>query len=230
MSSVFSLEMSLQPHIRHLLFDVDGTLIDSKRDIADAQLWVLHQLGVDHYSREDLYPRIGTPLTETFLQLLPRELHGRISEAKRMYIAHYRPRALDTTTLFPGVEATLAQLHDRGVSMAVATTKSSVTANRVLHHFGIHKYFVHVQGTDDTPPKPDPYVILRILKEQHWDAQEALMVGDSEPDVLCARSAGVRVCAVTYGSLDRAKAETLEPDIIIDSFPKILKLLPENEE
>ncbi len=209
--------------VTHLIFDVDGTLIDSKIDIADAQLWVLRQLGVDQWKREDIYPRIGRPLTETFKELLPPEMHDRITEAKRMYIAHYRPRALDTTTLFPGVEETLATLHAHRIPMAVATTKSSVTANRVLEHFGIRKYFVQVQGTDDSPAKPDPYVVNQILLKQGWKANETALVGDSEVDIQCAHNAGVQAWAVTWGSLPEQRAIELGADRIVKNIAELLE-------
>lgn len=217
--------MSAIGQIQNLIFDVDGTLIDSKVDIADAQLWVLRRLGVDRWTREDIYPRIGRPLTETFKELLPPELHHRIIEAKRMYIAHYRPRALDTTTLFPGVEETLAALHARRIPMAVATTKSGVTANRVLEHFGIRQYFVQVQGTDDTPPKPDPYVVDQILRKQGWKANETALVGDSEVDILCARNAGIQAWAVTWGSIGRDRIDVLHPHVIIEKPSDIVRSL-----
>lgn len=210
--------------IQRLIFDVDGTLIDSKIDIADAQLWVLRQMGVDRWTREDIYPRIGRPLTETFKELLPPEMHDRITEAKRMYIAHYRPRALDTTTLFPGVEETLATLHAHHIPMAVATTKSGVTANRVLEHFGIRQYFVQVQGTDDTPAKPDPYVVNRILREQGWSANETALVGDSEVDILCAHNAGIQAWAVTWGATTEARAIELGADRIVKNITELLEV------
>lgn len=215
----------MRPDVRNIIFDVDGTLIDSKRDIADAQLWVLKQLGVEGHSREDIYPHIGRPLTETFKDLLPPELHVRISEAKRMYIAHYRPRAFDTTTLFPGVEETLATLHQRKIGMAVATTKSGVTANRVLQHFGIRHYFKQVQGTDDTPAKPDPYVVNRILREQSWKPEETVMVGDSEVDILCAHNAGIAAWAVTWGAIAEPRAIELGANRIVRSMMEIPSLL-----
>lgn len=210
--------------IQRLIFDVDGTLIDSKIDIADAQLWVLRQMGIDRWTREDIYPRIGRPLTETFKELLPPEMHDRITEAKRMYIAHYRPRALDTTTLFPGVEETLATLHAHHIPMAVATTKSGVTANRVLEHFGIRQYFVQVQGTDDTPAKPDPYVVNRILREQGWSANETALVGDSEVDILCAHNAGIQAWAVTWGATTEARAIELGADRIVKNITELLEV------
>lgn len=213
----------MRTSVGRLIFDVDGTLIDSKIDIADAQLWVLRQLGIDQWTREDIYPRIGRPLTETFKELLPPEMHDRITEAKRMYIAHYRPRALETTILFPGVEETLAALHARQIPMAVATTKSSVTANRVLEHFGIRQYFVQVQGTDDTPAKPDPYVVNRILREQKWSATETALVGDSEVDILCAHNAGIEAWAVTWGSTPEARAIELGADRIVNNMTELLE-------
>lgn len=214
--------------IRSLLLDVDGTLIDSKRDIAEAQLWVLEKLGVRGMTAEDIYPLIGSPLTETFAKILPPELHDRIPEAKRMYIAHYRPRALDTTTLFPGVEETLAALHARKIAMAVATTKSTVTAERVLKHFGIVHYLAPILGTDDTPPKPDPYIANRVIRERGWSKETTMLVGDSPVDVACARNAGIRVCAVSYGSLTRDAVVKLQPDAIIDAFPQILRIVDED--
>ena len=87
--------------IRNIIFDVDGTLLDSKRDIAGAQLWVLQQLGVENYTEEDLYPHIGKTLQETFTLLLPDRLHPKIPEAAIMYRDYYRPRALENTKLFP---------------------------------------------------------------------------------------------------------------------------------
>ncbi len=209
---------------KNIIFDVDGTLLDSREDIASAQLWVLQQLGEDGITKEQLYPHIGRTLTEVFADLLPEEKHGRITQAKQMYLGRYRPRALDTTTLFPGVESTLASLHERRTGLAVATTKSSQTAKRVLGHFGIAQYFDPIQGTDETPPKPDPYVLNRVLNLRGWLPEETLYVGDHKMDLLCARGAGVQACIVTYGALDRVGAEMLRPDFIIDRFEDILSI------
>jgi len=211
--------------VKNLIFDVDGTLIDSREDIASAQLWVLRQLGEEGISKEQLYPHIGRTLTEVFTDLLPEEKHGRITQAKMMYLGRYRPRALDTTTLFPGVESTIATLHTRKVGLAIATTKSTKTARKVLSHFGIAQYFDPVQGTDETPPKPDPYILNSILKQRSWSAGDTVYIGDHEMDLRCARNAGISSCLVTFGALDRAGAEQLQPDVIIDRFEESLGLI-----
>ncbi len=210
--------------MKNLIFDVDGTLLDSREDIAGAQLWVLRKLGVEGVTKEHLYPHIGRTLTDVFRALLPEEQHDRITEAKRMYLARYRPHALDTTTLFPGVERTLAALHDRKAGLAVATTKSTATAIRVLSHFGIIHYFDPIQGTDDTPPTPDPYVLNKVLEIRGWERKDTVYVGDSETDVRCARNAGLSICATTFGALSRSDAERLGPDFIVDTFEDVLDL------
>jgi phosphoglycolate phosphatase len=211
--------------IQNLIFDVDGTLLDSKRDIAGAQLWALQQLGVHHYTEEDIYPHIGKPLRETFRVLLPTELHSRIPDAAVMYRNYYLPRAFDTTTLFPGVKETLEILHIKGFRLAAATTKSTETTGRVLAHFGIAHFFIQLQGTDNVPPKPDPFILNKLVTDQGWKKESIMMIGDSSSDVLAARNAGIAICGVTYGSSAKETMEALHPDAIIDTFPQLLSIL-----
>lgn len=215
----------MQHVITNIIFDVDGTLIDSKRDIAAAQHWVLGQLGVHSYQPEELYPLIGKPLTETFARLLPPSLHHRIVEASELYKARYPPHALETTTLFPGVKETIAALHLRGINLATATTKSSAGTRRVLTHFGIADQFAQIQGSDDMPFKPDPFIITKILTDQGWKKDDTLIVGDTDNDIEAGKRAGIRTCGVTYGSLSKEQIGKLKPDLMIDSLPELLDIL-----
>jgi len=211
--------------IKNIIFDLDGTLVDSKRDIAAAQHWVLRQLGVDSHAPEELYPLIGKPLTETFAALLPPSLHHRIAEAAELYKTYYPPRALETTTLFPGVQETIDALRAKGINLATATTKLSAGTRRVLQHFGIAQHFAQIQGSDDMPFKPDPFIITKILADQGWMQSETLMVGDTDNDIHAGKRANVPTCGVTYGSLTKEQMSALKPDFIIDSLPQILSLL-----
>jgi len=208
----------------NIIFDVDGTLTDSRHDIAGAQLRVLHRLGVDHVKEEDLYPFIGRRLEETFRRLLPSELHAAIPGAAAMYLEEYLPSALETTTLFPGVSDTLAELRARGKLLAVASTKRSTTIRRVTDHFGITGHFVQLQGTDNLPHKPDPAIITKILTDQGWIPRETLMVGDTDLDMRAGRGAGTATCGVTYGALTAAQLRVLEPDHLITHFSELLAL------
>jgi phosphoglycolate phosphatase len=208
--------------IKNIIFDLDGTLVDSKRDIAAAQHWVLAQLGVHSYKPEELYPLIGKPLAVTFSKLLPADLHKRIPEAVELYKNYYPPRALETTTLFPGVRETLETLTGRGIRLATATTKLSAGTHRVLTHFGIAGHFAQIQGSDNIPFKPDPFIITKILEDQLWEKNDTLMVGDTDNDILAGKRAGIPTCGVTYGSLAKEQIEELNPDIIIHSLPELL--------
>ena len=212
-------------HIRNILFDVDGTLLDSKRDIAAAQLWTFHQLGIDTLKPEDIYPHIGKPLAETFAILLPKHLHDRIPGAATTYRDYYRAHAFDTTSLFPGVKETIATLNAMGINLATATIKSTQTTERVLAHYGIAQYFSHIQGTDDGIFKPDPSIINGILEKQRWERTETLMVGDTDKDVEVGRNAGVRTCGVTYGSFSREQIVAMKPDWTIDTLEQILDIV-----
>jgi HAD superfamily hydrolase (TIGR01549 family) len=211
--------------IKNIIFDVDGTLLDSKRDIAGAQLWVLQQLGVENYTEEDLYPHIGKTLQETFTLLLPDRLHPKIPEAAIMYRDYYRPRALENTKLFPGVKETIEILRLKKINLATATIKSSETTKRILTYFGIAEYFSQLQGTDGMPHKPNPSILNKIMKEQSWANEETIMVGDTERDILTGKNAGIGACGVTYGTCSREQISIARPQWIIDSFPQILTLL-----
>ena len=209
----------------NIIFDFDGTITDSKWDIAGAQRWVLNQLGVASYSEEDLFPHIGKSLEETFSTLLPAELHPRIPEAAQMYAEYYRPRSLATTRLFNGVAETLGMLHGSGKRLAIASTKRGPGILRAADHFEISRYFVQLQGSEDIPFKPDPAIILKILGDQQWEREDTLMVGDTDKDVQAGKNAGVSTCAVTYGSLKGEELAQYYPDFIIDHFPEILSIV-----
>lgn len=209
---------------RNIVFDFDGTLIDSRQDIAGAQLWVLNQLGVTHYTQEDIFPHIGKPLQVTFSHLLPPVLHDRINEAVGMYREYYLPRALLTTKLFPGVRETLDTLLAQGARMAIASTKKQLQLQRVAGHFDITRYFVQLQGSDDIPYKPDPFIVNKIIADQQWDPARTLMVGDTDSDILAGQRAGVATCAVTYGSLTEEQVRVFSPDYVIRTILELLKV------
>lgn len=207
---------------RNIIFDFDGTLVDSKRDIAGAQLRVLHHLGVHTHQPEDLFRHIGKPLDETFRALLPASLHHRIDEAAELYAEYYIPRSLVTTTLFPGVKDTLKDLVGAGCRLAIASTKKGGGIHRVTEHFGITGNFVQLQGSDGLPFKPDPAILWKILADQHWNDDASLMVGDTDKDILAGKRAGLATCAVTYGSLTADELRRYSPDFCIDRFRDLL--------
>jgi phosphoglycolate phosphatase len=212
----------------NIIFDFDGTLSDSRRDIATAQLWALRQLGFHDYREEDIFPLIGKPLQVTFEHLLPAEHHARIPEAIAHYAEYYPPRSLVTTTLFPGVRETLQELKKRGHRLAVASTKKGPGILRVTEHFGITALFDRLQGSEDMSYKPAPDVIHAVLESQQWETHDTIMVGDTDADILAGFAAGVATCAVTYGALAAAELAALDPDYIIHSITELPAIVGES--
>jgi phosphoglycolate phosphatase-like HAD superfamily hydrolase len=210
---------------RNVICDFDGTLTDSREDIAAAQLWALHSLGITGLAREDLFPHIGKPLAETFRLLLPPGLHEKIPDAVALYSEYYPPRSLVTTRLFPGVAATLERLRDAGIGLAVASTKRGPGILRATEHFGITRFFDQLQGCDDLPVKPDPATLESVLRQQGWTREETLMVGDTELDIVAGQRAGTATCAVTYGAQPASVLRGVRPDFLIDAFPQLLAIV-----
>jgi phosphoglycolate phosphatase len=207
-----------------IIFDFDGTLTDSRRDIAGTQLLALETIGFTGLREEALYRHIGKTLQETFAAILPPDLHDRIPEAAAVYSSIYPERSLRTTTLFPGVRETLTALHRAGVELAVASTKRGVGIRRATDHFGITDMFVRLQGSDGSPFKPDPFILNAIIDDRGWDRARTVMVGDTDKDILAGKNAGIATCAVTYGSLTAPELRAFAPDFIIDTFPELLRI------
>jgi phosphoglycolate phosphatase-like HAD superfamily hydrolase len=109
--------------------------------------------------------------------------------------------------------------------MVVASIKRSVNIKRAADHFGISSYFVQLQGSEDMPRKPDPFIIHKILTEQQWTCEDTLMVGDTDNDVLVGKNAGIATCAVTYGSLGEAELRQYSPDFVISDIAALLPLV-----
>jgi len=205
----------------NVILDFDGTISDSRQDIARAQLWAMEQVGAAPRPEEDLYPLIGLPLEETFRRLLPPALHAKIPHAAALYAEYYPSRSLLTTKLFPGVRETLERLRKRGKRLAVASTKRGKGIRRATDHFGITHLFDRLQGSEGLPFKPDPAVIRAVLDAEGWDAAATIMVGDTAMDVLAGKNAGSATCGVTYGAAGEEELRSAGPDYIIRDFPSL---------
>ena len=209
----------------NIIVDFDGTITDSRKDIARAQLWALERVGVQGFREEDLYPFIGSPLDETFRQLLPPVMFDRIGEASALYSEYYPSRSLLTTTLFPGVRPTLERFRSLGKRVAVASTKRGAGIRRATDHFGITQLFNRLQGSEGLPFKPDPAIIRVILEAEGWDPGGTIMVGDTAMDVMAGKSAGIATVGVTYGAMSEIQIQAAAPDFIISEFSALVPLV-----
>ena len=191
------------------LFDLDGTLLDSALDICGAQSDVLAAAGYPPVTFEFLRGYIGLELRAVFRAVVPHLSDQELEKLSEQYSLSYRGRQHAHTRLYPGVPEALGKLGGR---KSTATTKSTNGTRLVLEHFGLLRYFDHLQGSDGIPYKPAPDVVFAALKGLGAAPDECLFVGDSHADMEAGRRAGVKICAVRYGYGDLAELAKWQPD------------------
>jgi phosphoglycolate phosphatase len=185
--------------VRALIFDLDGTLIDSKRDLIRSVNAMLRELRRGELAEETISGYIGHGAP----QLVARAMGNGSTEEERQralqfFLSYYEEHKMDSTCAYPGVAETLEQL--ARMPMAVLTNKPVRISVRILDELGLSQYFRAIYGGNSfETKKPDPLGARTILRELGAASGEALLVGDSEVDVQTARNAGTLAAAVNYG-------------------------------
>jgi phosphoglycolate phosphatase len=210
-----------------VVFDLDGTLVDSAADLAKATNQAL----------QDVAPTaqpLPIDVVKAFVGdgaavLIARTLRYAgidlpVQAVKPVFLARYRECLLETTRLYPGVAETLAAIGDR--TLAVLTNKPGVLSRNILDGLGVGDRFRLIWGPDDAGShKPDPAGLLRMLEATGFPPEQAAIVGDSGVDVAAGRAAGVLTVGVTYG-LNPASLAAAAPDIRIDDIRDLPSVLP----
>jgi 2-phosphoglycolate phosphatase len=206
-----------------IVFDLDGTLVDSRRDIAAAVDHALAAVGAPQVGLGAIEPLIGRPLSAIFAQLLPRSAAHLNERASQAYRDHFSARGSRQSLLFPGVLDCLDALSP--IPLAIATTKMTFMAVQVAQEMGLTRHFSLVQGSDGIPHKPDPMVLHQVLDRLKARPAQSWMIGDTVYDIRAGRAAGMRTCAVTHGigRPDDLAAEA--PDLLLDSLAPLPGLL-----
>lgn len=210
--------------VRALIFDLDGTLIDSKLDLALAVNATLAELGRPRLDHETIYSYVGSGAPA----LIARALGSDASEQDcalglEFFIKYYSAHKLDNTTLYPGVRETLDAL--KGMPMAVLTNKPVRVSQSIIKEIGIGDFFRFIYGGNSFErKKPDPMGVDTILREFGAAPGQCMLVGDSEIDVQTARNAGTFACGVTYGFGSHLLNE-YPPDLLVDNLTEIIPYL-----
>ncbi len=212
-----------------VIFDLDGTLIDSSQGILDSLFKAMEYYSVvPAITRLDSHFFMGKSLHETLNVLMPNESPETLKKIGDYYVSHYYDNYMDKATVFDSVTETIGKLHKKGYKLAVGTAKHTYCAEAELKAAGIRKFFSVVKGTDDgMPSKPNPELIFKICRELSSKPDDVLMVGDTDRDILLGKNAGSFTVAVTYGnwSKERFLREQIIPDIFIDRFSELLLYL-----
>ncbi len=208
---------------RLFLYDLDGTLVDTKDDITQAANHMLNQMGAAPLSREEVCRFVGVGLKTLVASCLKTQDPKRIEEGSRIYRAFYAHHLLDKSRLYLGAHQTLEYFKDR--KQVVITNKPNPFSREILEGLGVAHYFLEIiAGDAEYPRKPDPSAILAVMKESGIPPQEALFIGDSPIDVQTGRNAGVTTVIITHGFSDGAEISVSQPDVMVRNFKELLDL------
>jgi len=207
-----------------LIFDLDGTLVDSKKDLTASVNYIRTRFDLPVLTEQEIARFIGNGA----LMLIRRALDTKATEDNvqtglQMFLSYYRAHMLDSTSLYPGVRETLDRLSD--CKLAVLTNKPVHFSCAMLDGLGIYRRFAAVYGGNSFDhKKPDPVGIYQILSDTKGQREKTWMVGDSAVDVLTGRNAGVNTCGVTYGYATETFKDA-QPDFLIDRFAELERLV-----
>ncbi|MEO8025585.1 MAG: HAD-IA family hydrolase [Bryobacteraceae bacterium] len=205
-----------------LIFDLDGTLIDSQIDLANSVNATRAHMGMGPIPNETVYSYVGNGAP----MLVRRSLGPDASEEDnarglRFFLNYYREHMLDHTALYPGVRSALDELHDAGVPMAILTNKPVRFSIGIIHGLDLDAHFFRIYGGNSfEQKKPDPVAIEALLTERPTPREHTIMVGDSSVDILTARNAGVVACGVNWGFQPETFAKA-PPDLRIDDLSEL---------
>ena len=216
-----------------VLFDLDGTLVDTAPDLTGALNHVLATYDLDPFTVEKVRNTVGFGARITIERSLSH--YGKVLSDEEMdlahaqFLAHYSDNICKSSTLFPGVKEVLEAFKKDDIRMAVCTNKTEHLSIDLLGQIGVASYFSSICGSDTVPnKKPHPDHVYSAINRAGGISEEAILIGDSLADVQSARAANIPVIVMSYG-YTAIPSEDLGADLVLDSFsdiPKALKSWP----
>jgi phosphoglycolate phosphatase len=202
-----------------LIFDLDGTLIDSKLDLAHAVNATRVHMGKPALEHDTVYSYVGNGAPVLIRRAMGADASEEdVAGALEFFLDYYRNHAVDYTVLYPGVSECLTKLHAAGHALALLTNKPVRISRSIMEHFDLARLMSRIYGGNSfEQKKPDPVGIHTLRAELSAAVSDTWMVGDSGVDVQTARNAGVAVCGVTYGFQPESLRE-FPPDVLVDRF------------
>lgn len=206
-----------------VLFDLDGTIINTNELIITTFQHVIEKNGLKPHTREEIIPHMGMTLEHQLRIFSGRE---DVADLVADYRKYNRARHDELIRDFPHVKEVISRLHERGITMGIVTTKIKETTLLALNMFGLKPYMKAVVTVDDVKhPKPHPEPILTALRELNADPARTLMVGDSAADLQSAKAAGVQAAGVAWSLKGEALLRKYDPDYILQDMTDLYGIL-----
>ena len=213
--------------IKNILIDLDGTLTDPKVGITTSARYGLAKVGHTVPDEMDLDWIIGPPLKASLAKILNVDVQDDLAEQALLgYRERFSVTGLFENQVYAHVRETLAQLQAKGYQLFVATAKPTIYAKQILVHFDLAQYFSEIYGSELSGERTNKGDLIGyILQQQQLKADECVMVGDREYDILGARRYGIDAIAVEYGYGSASELTTCQPKWRIQNFQQLLDLL-----
>lgn len=205
-----------------ILYDLDGTLVDSLEDIAQAVNHTLSAFHIAALPSREIRRYVGRGLRELLASCLNRHDRVTIEQASEQFLAYYAQHLADRTVLYPGVQRLLEYFKAR--RQAVITNKPNPHARELLRVLGIERYFIRIiAGEDGFPKKPDPAAVLAIMEQERVTPAATLLIGDSPIDTETGRRAGVMTVGIAQGFSDPEELAASSPDLFVHHCDELLE-------
>lgn len=213
----------MKKNIELIMFDLDGTLVDSMKDIANAGNFTLENFGLMKKSVQEITSYVGEGREHLVKKLLGNK-QGFLKEAVSMFGEYYKKHSMDNSILYPNVKKVLEYFKDKKKAVISNKNHEEVVSN--LKAFAIYDYFENIIGGDEVEYiKPSPFHLCKTMQGFHINKRKSIMVGDMDIDILAGKNAGILTCAVTYGVSKKENIIRAEPDFIIDDIGKLRDII-----
>jgi len=207
-----------------MIFDVDGTLVDSKKDIANAMNYTLRSLGIKEKSCATIASYIGTGVKDLVRKSLGNGYLDLADKAEKIFTGYYIKHSAVESRLYPHVKETLD--HFKGKRKFILTNRYRRFAEATLAELGIKDYFEDMLGGDDEYcMKPSACILDRMFSGLKIDKDKAMIVGDMAIDIETGKNSSIKTCWVTYGLGKKKDLRALKPDYIIDDISELKKII-----
>ena len=206
-----------------LIFDLDGTLLNTIADLAHSTNYALEKNGFPTHHLEEYNYFVGNGINKLFERALPEE---NIAKIRQDFLAHYDVHNADASRPYEGIPELLQALQDKGIQLAVASNKYQAATTKLVGYFFPNIRFTAVLGQrEGIKTKPDPGIVSEIREKAHVEAADTLYIGDSNVDMQTAINSGVDACGVTWGFRPASELESYHPKYIAQKASDILDML-----
>ncbi len=212
--------------MKFAIFDLDGTLVNSLADIAEATNYTMSELGLPRYELSEFNYMVGDGLKMLIERALPHDKQHLYDKAVELYNSYYGSHYTVKTKVYDGIPELLEGLRSRGVTLAVASNKTDYFTTDVISHYFGNEYFKIVQGkSEGRPVKPDPAIISVIMEKLHADKKDCYMIGDTKIDIQTGKNAGIKTIGCLWGFRTREELEAAGADLIAEKPSDIIDMI-----